>query len=173
MVFTQLCEYTEREKVKVKSLSHGQLFVTPWPIAHPWDSPVKSTGVGCHFLLQGIFPTQGLNLGLPHCGQMLYCLSHREYTEQCWIVYFKWANDGERNGNPLQYSCLENPMDRGTLRAAVHGVLTVDMTEWLWLDYYSYGANCCLSSVEIETFFLFLTWIDIRFLFLTWIHCHP
>ena len=29
------------------------------------------SGVGCHFLLQGIFPTQGLNLGLPHCRQML------------------------------------------------------------------------------------------------------
>ena len=28
----------------------------------PWDSPSKNTGVGCHFLLQGIFPTQGLNL---------------------------------------------------------------------------------------------------------------
>ena len=30
----------------------------------PWDSLGKSTGVGCHFLLQGIFPTQGLNPGL-------------------------------------------------------------------------------------------------------------
>ena len=30
----------------------------------PWDSPGKNTGVGCHFLLQGIFPTQELNLGL-------------------------------------------------------------------------------------------------------------
>ena len=29
---------------------------------------------------------------------------------------------GEGNGNPLQYSCLENPMDRGTWEAAVHGV---------------------------------------------------
>ena len=37
----------------------------------PWDFPGKSTGVGCHFLLQGIFPTQGSNLGLPHCRQML------------------------------------------------------------------------------------------------------
>ena len=35
----------------------------------PWDFPGKSTGVGCHFLLQRIFPTQGLNLGLPHCKQ--------------------------------------------------------------------------------------------------------
>ena len=31
------------------------------------DSPGKNTGVGCHALLQGIFPTQGLNSGLPHC----------------------------------------------------------------------------------------------------------
>ena len=34
-------------------------------------------GVGCHFLLQRIFPTQGLNPGLPRCRQMLYHLSHQ------------------------------------------------------------------------------------------------
>ena len=39
------------------------------------DSPGKNTGVGCHALLQGIFPTQGLNPGLPHCRQILYGLS--------------------------------------------------------------------------------------------------
>ena len=43
----------------------------------PWDFPGKNTGVGCHFLLQGIFPTQGLNPGLPHCRQKLYCLSYQ------------------------------------------------------------------------------------------------
>ena len=43
----------------------------------PWDFPGNSTGVDCHFLLQGIFPTQGSNPGLPHCRQMLYCLSHQ------------------------------------------------------------------------------------------------
>ena len=37
----------------------------------------KNTGVGCHFLLHGIFPTQGLNLGLLHCMQILYHLSHQ------------------------------------------------------------------------------------------------
>ena len=37
----------------------------------------KSIGVGCHFLLQGIFPTQGLNPSLPHCRQTLYHLSHQ------------------------------------------------------------------------------------------------
>ena len=35
--------------------------------------PGKNTEVGCHFLLQGIFLTQGLNLGLLHCRQFLYC----------------------------------------------------------------------------------------------------
>ena len=34
--------------------------------------------MGCHFLLQGIFPTQGSNPGLPHCRQTLYLLSHEE-----------------------------------------------------------------------------------------------
>ena len=41
----------------------------------PWDSPGSNTGMGCHFLLQGIFPTQGLNqhlLCLLHCRQILY-----------------------------------------------------------------------------------------------------
>ena len=42
----------------------------------PWNFPGKSTGVGYHFLLQGIFPTQGLNPGLQHCRQTLYRLSH-------------------------------------------------------------------------------------------------
>ena len=35
------------------------------------DSPGESTGVGCHTILHGFFPTQGLNPGLPHCGQIL------------------------------------------------------------------------------------------------------
>ena len=53
---------------KVKSLSRVQLFATPWKVTYqlhsPWDFPGKNTGVGCHFLFQGIFPTQQLNLGL-------------------------------------------------------------------------------------------------------------
>ena len=58
------------------TLSHAWLFATAWTVActkllRPWDFPGKGTGVGCHFLLQGIYLTQGLNLGLPHCRQML------------------------------------------------------------------------------------------------------
>ena len=42
-----------------------------------WDFLGKSTGVGCHFLFQGIFPTQGSNPGLQHCRQTLHHLSHQ------------------------------------------------------------------------------------------------
>ena len=47
-------------------------------LPRPWDSPGKNTGVGCHFLLQGIFPIQGSNLGLMHCKQILYHLNQQE-----------------------------------------------------------------------------------------------
>ena len=43
----------------------------------PWDFPGKDTEVGCHFLLQGIFPTQGSNPGLLHCRQILYQLNYK------------------------------------------------------------------------------------------------
>ena len=44
-------------------LSRVRLSVTLWAtrLLCPWDSPGKSTGVGCHALLQGILPAQGLN----------------------------------------------------------------------------------------------------------------
>ena len=66
----------------MKSLSRAWLFAIPWTVAGtkllcPWDSQGKSTGVGCHFLLQGIFPTQGSNPGLSHCRQTLYRLNHQ------------------------------------------------------------------------------------------------
>ena len=48
-----------------------------------WDSPGKNTGVDCHSLLQRIFLTQGSNLGLLHCRQILYHLSYREEPYSC------------------------------------------------------------------------------------------
>ena len=75
-----LDEIQKSRKVKVKSLSHVQLFETPRTVAY--QAPLsmgcssKGTGVGCHFLLQGIFSTQGLNPGLLHYRQILYLLSY-------------------------------------------------------------------------------------------------
>ena len=53
---------------------HG---LEPTSLLRLWDFSGKSTGVGCHFLIQGIFRTQGSNSGLPHCRQTLYHLSHQ------------------------------------------------------------------------------------------------
>ena len=138
------------------------------------DSPGKDAGVGCHFLLQGIFQTQGLNLGLLHCRQTLYPLSHQgspKYSDpkespKYWVgqkvhsgfsircyrktqtklflgIYRGFPGDSDSKesvcnagdpgsvpgsqrspgeGNTLQYSYLENSMDRGVWQAAIHGV---------------------------------------------------
>ena len=59
------------------------------------DSPGKNTGVGCHVLLQGIFPTQGSNPGLLYCRWILYCLSHQlPFSQQtfeylCYLMGIK------------------------------------------------------------------------------------
>ena len=45
-------------------------------IYSPWNSSGQNTGVGSLSLFQGIFPTQGSNPSLPHCGRILYQLSH-------------------------------------------------------------------------------------------------
>ena len=67
-----VCVCVSRSVVSNSLQPHG---LKPTRSSCPWDSPGKNTGVGCHALLQGIFPTQGLNLGLPHCRRILYHLS--------------------------------------------------------------------------------------------------
>ena len=59
---------------------------TPRTAASPWDSPGRNTGVGCRALLQGIFPTQGLNPGLLHGRRILYPLS---YQGSCVVLISK------------------------------------------------------------------------------------
>ena len=67
-------------KVKVKLLSHVWLLVTPrlqpTRLLRPWDFPNKSTGVGCHFLLQGSSPPRDRTWVSRIVGRCLYCLSH-------------------------------------------------------------------------------------------------
>ena len=50
----------------------------PHGLYSPWNSPCQNIGAGSHSLLQGIFPTQGASLGLPHDRQIHYQLSHQE-----------------------------------------------------------------------------------------------
>ena len=88
----------------MKSLSRVRLFVTPWTVAYyaplsmgfsrqkywsgllfpsPKDLPEPGIELGCYFLLQRIFLTQGSNPGLPHCRQMHYRLSHQGTWVSC------------------------------------------------------------------------------------------
>ena len=70
-------------------------------LSHPyvWDFPGKSTGMGCHFLLQWIFPTRGLNPGLLHCRQTLNHLSHQGsypyMTTEKSIALTRWTLVGK------------------------------------------------------------------------------
>ena len=97
-----------------------QLFTILWTVAClcSWDFPGKNTGVDCHSLLQGIFPTQGSNPGFPHSRQILYHLSHQRsprilesianpfsreiFTTQrlglgllhCWLILYHLSHQG-------------------------------------------------------------------------------
>ena len=68
------------------SESHSVLSDSLWPhgLYSPWNSPGQNTGVGGLSLLQGIFPTQGLNPGLPHFRQILYKLSYKGSPKIGW-----------------------------------------------------------------------------------------
>ena len=78
------------------------------------------------------------------------------------LRYLSWSgrSPGEGNGNPLQYSCLENPMDRGAHQVTVHVVAkrghdwatTTNLSSWFknWVKYIpKYGGRlCCLLSLQ-------------------------
>ena len=69
-------KWSESRSVVSDSLQPHGLYIS-------WNSPDQDTGVGSLSLLQGIFPTQGSNPGLPHCKQILYQLSHKGSPMQC------------------------------------------------------------------------------------------
>ena len=88
----------------------------------PWDSPGKRTGVGCHFLLQGIFPSQGSNLCLLcllPCRQILYPPSHTrtKITFHFWslssfylILLHVWKLQSRRSQFPPLSTLLFFPL---------------------------------------------------------------
>ena len=71
---------TDRMLCTQGNWSEGRSLVSsssrPQGLYHPCNSPGQNTGVASLSLLQGIFPSQGSNPGLPHCRQILYQLSH-------------------------------------------------------------------------------------------------
>ena len=113
----------------------------------------RTTGVSCHTLLQEIFPTQGLNLGLPHCRQILYRLGHQGNPTECytsWLLLCYYIRDHIKDkyfslmpqfcwflnvfwvlcmcAKSLQL-CLTlcNPVDCSPPGSSVHGILQAKM----------------------------------------------
>ena len=68
-----ICWIIKKARMKLPNRVWSLQYYGMWPtrLLHPWNFPGKRTGVGCHFLLQGIFPTQESNPSLPHCRQTL------------------------------------------------------------------------------------------------------
>ena len=81
------------------SVAQSGLTVTPLQPARllcPWNSPGKNPEVGSHFLLQGIFPTQGSSPGLLSGRQILYHLMRKEWSEHCNNHNFPWERKREK-----------------------------------------------------------------------------
>ena len=114
----------------------------PHGLYSPWNSPSQNTRVGSLSLLQGIFPTQGTNPGLPHCRWILYQLNHKGSpagtdgkASACnagdlGSISGLGRSPGEGKGCPLQYSGLENSMD-----CIVRGVTESNTTDRLSLTH--------------------------------------
>ena len=103
------------------SCYHAQLFCDP-RLLFPWNFPGKNTGVGCHFLLQGIFLTQGLNPSVPHWQADSLPLSHQG-SSFCHRVGCKRPH---RDGMPraLSFSTSSIIASLGHTLAGVYAIIT-------------------------------------------------
>ena len=77
----------------------------PHGLYSPWKSPGQNTGVGSLSLLQGIFPTQGSNPGLPHCRWILYQLSHKESSRILEWAASPFSSGSSQPRNWTRVSC--------------------------------------------------------------------
>ena len=100
---------TKTTKVEVKVAQSCPTLCNPMDC--PWNSPGQNTGVSSLSLLQGTFPTQGSNPGLPYCRRILYQLSHKGSPRILeWVAYLfssRSSNTGIEPGSPaLQVDSL-------------------------------------------------------------------
>ena len=93
--------YLESESCSV--VSHS---LWPHGLLSPWNSPGQNVGVGSLSLLQGIFPTQESNPGLPHCRWILYQLSHKGSPRILEWVAYPFSGGSSRPRNWIGVSCI-------------------------------------------------------------------
>ena len=142
-------------------------------LLHPWDFLGKSTRVGCHFLLQGIFLTQGSNPGLPLCRQTLYHLSHqgrRPRFNSC-VRKIRWRRDRLPTpvflGFPRGSAGKESACNAGDLGSIPGLGKSPGKGEGYQLQYSGLenSMDCSLPSSSVHGIFqaIVLEWIAISF----------
>ena len=102
--------FRNRKTVEGKVLSYSVMSdsLRRHRLYSPGNRPGQNTGVGSLSLLQGIFPTQGSNPGLPHCGRILYLLSHQVSPRiLAWVA--SPFSSGPRSGTGV--SCTASLVD--------------------------------------------------------------
>ena len=132
----------------------------------PWDFPCKDTGVGCHLLLQGIFPTQGSNPGLLHCKHILYQLSYKGIAH-CWLplhlVYYLSSCSPVPGTEDVFWrnSALSTPFPKiSAIDFALIGLLPGDQPSW-WDGKLIRRSKPCIkwcSFDQLETHTSLPTW---------------
>ena len=78
----------------------------PYGLHSAWNSPGQNTGVGGCSLLQGIFPTQGSNLGLSHYRQIFYQLSYQRSLRILECIAYPFSSGSSRPRNQTGVSCI-------------------------------------------------------------------
>ena len=101
-------------EVKVKVAQSCRTLCDPMDHTVHGNPPGQNTGMGSLSLLQGIFPTQGSNLGLPRCRQTLYQLSHKEFAcsaRDPWVGKIPWKKEMATHSSTLAWKIpwMEEP----------------------------------------------------------------
>ena len=125
-----------------------------WPHGQysPLNSPGQNTGIGSLSLLQGIFPTQRSNPGLPLCREILYQLSHKGSLRILYWVAYPFSSGSSQPRNWTGVCCIAaaaaakslqscptlcDPMNGSPPDSAIPGILQARTLEWVAISFFN------------------------------------
>ena len=146
-----------------ESESHSVVSNSFWPhgLYSPWNSPGWNTAVGSLSLLKGIFPTQGLNPGIPHCRWILYQLSHKESPRILEWVAYPFSSRSSQSRDWTRVSCISgrffaNWAIRGykySSKELINNPLfpsSNSLNLWMWSELENKGLGRCSQGSQGE-----------------------
>ena len=160
----ELFSYKVPEIMESKSRSVMSDSVKPHGLYSPWNSPDQNTGVGSLSLLQGIFPTEGWNPGLPHCRWILYQLSHQgspdtlEIRANVALATVNCMRPEERGTSTSLLTCAVQPGAYCSTTLTALGEKKIEMPAdawiplpewWVWRWWHLWDAVLGFKAIEI------------------------